>query len=582
MHGWYRNLKIKYKLVIILFIEILIISIFSMSALQIAFHIFDEQLYTQATQVLNISSENIEMKLREISRLSYRIFSDADIQDSLRSIQKIETSYERYLAVKKLKDKLASWIASENYVSSVSFIDLSGIEYSAGNYPTRMDDVMKWDVISKAKGINGNNVWIAPSNNGNMIVSAREVRDSKRLNLDTLGTLIIKVDSRQLMPMPSSTLNSYGGSIMAISEGKVIFPSEEISGFDKNLNFADMRGYHILNIKGDKFFIAYSTSDYTGWLFLNIIPYEKLFSRINSIKTLMLLICLAVFFGAVSLGVKFAEGISKPIEKLTEKMKKVQSGDFETEPGIITSNNEIERLGIGFDIMIFRINTLIRENYAKKLLAKESELKALQGQINPHFLYNTLESINWLAKVNKQDQISLMVKSLGNLLRSSINNKESIITLENELIILKSYVDIQKIRYEERLDFRMEIDERFYQCLVPKMILQPIIENSINYGLEKMMQTCIITVNAIGMQDYFEIRFYDNGPGMEKDMVEKLQRGEIKPNGSGIGLQNICERIKLLFGEKYGITVDSEFKTGASICIRLPYGEEYECISFYL
>jgi two-component system sensor histidine kinase YesM len=575
MNCWYKNLKIKYKLFIILFTEIIIISIFSISALQIAFSFFNEQLYKQAANVLNFSSENIEIKLKEISRLSYRIFSDEDIQECLRSIQKTGNSYEKYLSVVKLKEKLASWAASENYVSSISFIDLNGNEYAAGYFPSRLDETRRLEIVNKTKKVNGNNVWITPSGKDNLIISAREVKNSKDLNLDTLGTLLIKVDSRQLMSRSSGTTKTYGGSIIAVSEGKIIFLSDDINKFDGlDLDFTDKQGYSISNIRGSKFFIAHNTSDYTAWTFLNIIPYEKLFNSINTVRNLTLLIYLIIFLGVIYLGVRFAKGITKPIEKLTDKMKRVEEGDFETEPGNFTSNNEIERLGNDFEIMIGRINTLIRDNYMKQLSVKEAELKALQGQINPHFLYNTLESINWLAMINKQDKISLMVKSLGNLLRNSINNKESIITLENEISIIKSYVTIQKIRYEERLEFIMQIDEGLYQCPVPKLILQPIIENSINYGLEKMMKTCVITVSSILMQDSFEIRISDNGPGMRKDIVEKLQKGEIKPSGSGIGLRNIYERIKLLFGEEYGISVSSELRNGTTVSIRLPYGGE--------
>lgn len=575
MNRWYKSLRIKYKLFIILFTEIIIISFFSMSVLQLTFVYFNEQLYTEAAKVLNFSSDYIELKLKEISGLSFRIFSDMDIQNCLTSMNEIEPGYEKYLLVTSLKEKLASWAVSENYISSISFIDLEGNEYAAGYFPSRLDKERKTEIVNEASKAKGNNIWIAPSDKDNLIISAREVRNAKDLSLETLGTLLIKVDSRQLMSGLADTLKTHNGSIIAASEDEIIFLSNNINKFHGiELHFSDKHGYIIRNIGGNDYFIAYKTSSYTSWTFLNIIPYKNLFNRINTVRNLTLLTYAVIFLLVIYLGVRFAKGITQPIEKLTDKMKIVEKGNFEIEPGNFTSNNEIERLGNDFDLMIGRINTLIKENYIKQLAVKDAELRALQSQINPHFLYNTLESINWLAKINKQDEISLMVKSLGDLLRSSINNKESIITLNDEIEILRSYITIQKIRYEDRLDFKMEIDKEIYRCLVPKLILQPIVENSINYGLEKMIETCVITVSSILMRDCFVIKVSDNGPGMEEDMVAKLQRGEIKPGGSGIGLRNINERIKLLFGEKYGISISSKLKNGTTVSICLPYGGE--------
>ena len=368
---------------------------------------------------------------------------------------------------------------------------------------------------------------------------------------------------------------NYDGSIVILLGDSIIFPIDgPFNNIDiKNLNVERHHGYRILNIDKRKYFATQITSAYTGWTYVNIVSYRQVLENANIIKTYMALIYVAFLIIVVYMGIRFSESITKPIEKLMLKMKKVEKGDFEIEPEIISGDNEIARLSSDFDIMTGKINNLIKENYMKQILIKEAQLRALQGQINPHFLYNTLESIYWLAETNKQDNISVMAKSLGDLFRSSISNKESVISLYDEIQILQNYISIQKIRYEERLEFKIDIEEDLLKYSVHKLTLQPIIENSINYGLERIVGVCKIEVRAVKADQWFEILVADNGPGAEADLLEKLRKGEIKARGTGIGLMNIDERIKITFGELYGISINSETGKGTTVRIKLPYKE---------
>lgn len=242
------------------------------------------------------------------------------------------------------------------------------------------------------------------------------------------------------------------------------------------------------------------------------------------------------------------------------------------ETAVCERNDEIGVLQRDFTIMIQKIDTLIKDDYTKQILIKDAQLKALQAQINPHFLYNTLDSINWMAKLNQQRDISVMVESLGNLLRSAISGKEPIITLKEEVQLLKDYLTIQKMRFGDRLQFQLEIDQQWLSLKIPKLILQPIVENSINYGLENTLGICRITVKAVPDSDCLNITVIDNGPGIPDELLKKLAQGEVKPKGSGIGLQNIDHRIKLIFGEEFGLSVTSELGVGTKVLIRIPKG----------
>jgi two-component system, sensor histidine kinase YesM len=243
----------------------------------------------------------------------------------------------------------------------------------------------------------------------------------------------------------------------------------------------------------------------------------------------------------------------------------------------ISQDDEVGKLQQNFQTMIQQIDELINENYSKQLTIKETEFKALQAQINPHFLYNTLESINWLAKGNGQTQISRMVESLGFLLRNSISLKKPLITIEEELTIVKNYVVIQQYRFEERLDFHMEVDEDIVGFYIPKLTLQPLIENAIHYALEPKIDPCRISIYSIVNKETIKLIVEDDGPGMESAFIEKLKKGEVKTRGQGVGLSNIDDRIKLSYGEKYGVSIESGHNKGTKVIIVLPFdkGEDH-------
>jgi two-component system sensor histidine kinase YesM len=256
-------------------------------------------------------------------------------------------------------------------------------------------------------------------------------------------------------------------------------------------------------------------------------------------------------------------------------MRQVQKGDFslagmENADWTTMQMDEVGQLKRTFRMMIQQINELITENYSKQLTIKETQFKALQAQINPHFLYNTLESINWLAKSNGQPQISKMVESLGFLLRNSISLKEALITVEEELDIVMNYITIQRFRFEERLVFELDVPADARALLLPKLTLQPLIENSIHYALESMLEPCHIRIWTKREQGRLILVVEDNGPGMEEGLLEQVRKGEAPTRGSGIGLRNIEERIILAFGEGYGVSVESEQEQGTRVSVIIP------------
>ncbi|CAN7412788.1 sensor histidine kinase [Paenibacillus sp. LjRoot153] len=572
----YRHMKIKNKLSILITMIIAVSLAFTILIQQYVFSIYDGQIYDKSSRVLNLSSTAIETELKRLQQLSYRILAEEQVQEWLTSLKRNPSDYDRLIISQYLVDRLISYSGEEPYLFSIQITDAKGNEHEGGNI-LRMDAERKRHILNVAAEGNGENRWIYPDSKDSALIATREIRSFHKTNfdLDYLGTLVIRINIEKLV----RDIAPEEGDVMIVSDEHVIFPSEpsfDWSRITKPMNAG--KGYEIQKINGEEYFIAQIQSLNTGWTYLNITPFNQIFDRIIFIKEMVVFVFIAIFVVVILLGIRFSYSLTRPIDELMVRMKLAEKGNFEEAnlfpPGGQVAMNEIGLLQRSFRFMIERINTLIQENYANRLLIKETEFKALQSQINPHFLYNTLESINWMAKVNRQSKISEMVEALAYLLRHSVDLKEPIITLGEEIDIVRSYVTIQKIRFEERLVFRLDVPEELMSRPIPKLTLQPLMENAIHYALESTIEPCEISIRGWSTEDGIFLAVDDTGPGFPNGMIERLRSGEVTTKGKGIGLLNIDDRIKLAFGDAYGIRVDESAEQGASIILSLPKGQE--------
>ncbi|TWD88269.1 two-component system sensor histidine kinase YesM [Neobacillus bataviensis] len=579
----YANLKIKYKLFILVSWIMISSFLFTFLGLQYAFHIYDEQIYSKSSQVLSTSSNIIENELQKMEDVSYNILTDPQIQQYLATNGEKRTEYEQYRIHSNMVDKLLSYVNNEKYIQSVILVDTNGEEYVAGPRSFKLPSELKMSILREALLADGKNIWVNPHGNDFTIVTAREIRQYKNLSFEPLGTLIINMNMDKLVSSLFEGSSKIDGEFLITNDKELIYPTESASPLKKiALSINEKPGYQIKTIGGKNYFLVHINSHYFDWSYVNAIPFNQIFKNISFIKTVLIIIFILMFFIVTILGIRFVRNITIPLENLVEGMQYVQNGDFkEAQKGFlkssVLSNDEVGKLHETFQGMTQQIDELVNENLSKQLTIKETEFKALQAQINPHFLYNTLESINWLAKMNDQDQISKMVEALGFLLRNSISLKKKLIPIEDELNIVKNYIVIQKYRFEERLDFNMQVDSDLFDVYIPKLTLQPLVENAIHYALENMVDVCKIRIYSVVNKDYFQLIVEDNGPGMEPSFLEKLKKGEVKTRGQGIGLANIMDRIKLSFGNDYGVEIESEPNNGAKIILVLPYdrGEEH-------
>lgn len=577
--SYYANLKIKHKVFSIISLVMGICFLGTYLSLQYVYSIYDEQLYSKSSQPLNLSSSGIENELKKLDRISYNIVTDLRVQELLLSLNEFTPEFEKYKIRSYVTDRLVQYAGNEKYIYSMEVTDVLSGEAVAGQ-ASRSSTAKKQMILNESAKGQGGTRWIVPDAEDSYLIAAREIRSYNGTNfdLDRLGTLTVRIYFDRIAENVLEGTELKNGDLQVTSNNYVIYPISK--GPDKLTPIPvetdmDRQDYAIKPYNGQQYFISQVRSEYLGWTYLSLTPFDKIFTKIILMKNILFVSFVIILLLLMAVAIKFARTMTKPIEELIGRMRQVQKGDFslagmENSDWTSIQMDEVGQLRRTFRMMIQQINELITENYSKQITIKETQFKALQAQINPHFLYNTLESINWLAKSNGQPQISKMVESLGFLLRSSISLKETLITVGEELDIVMNYITIQRFRFEERLVFELDVAEDTRSLLLPKMTLQPLVENSIHYALESMLEPCHIRIWTKKEPGKLILVVEDNGPGMEASLLEQVRRGEAPTRGSGIGLSNIEERIVLAFGEGYGVSIESEIEKGTRISITIP------------
>lgn len=265
--------------------------------------------------------------------------------------------------------------------------------------------------------------------------------------------------------------------------------------------------------------------------------------------------------------------ISRPITKLTEVTNQVAAGDLSVRSSV-TNGVEASMLSSSLNKMIDKINELLSQVTKEQIRLRKAEFELLQSQINPHFLYNTLDAIVWLAEAGEKERVVNTVKSLSEFFRTSLNQGKDIVTIKEELLHVKSYLEIQQVRYQDILEYEIDVPEELNIYKIPKITIQPLVENALYHGIKNKRGLGKITVTGEQGDDYFRIIVSDNGLGINEERLKEVllninKRDESEK--SSFGLYNVNERIKLDFGDEYGINIESTYKEGTKVIIKLPY-----------
>lgn len=318
-----------------------------------------------------------------------------------------------------------------------------------------------------------------------------------------------------------------------------------------------------------------SRSEKTGWTVVGCMKVGELMKNSRQAQSIYILMAAALVVIALLLSNLIARNITLPIQRLRDSMAKVQEGDFETADVKVVSENEIGSLTTSFNVMTHRIQELMEQNIYEQEEKRKSELKALQSQINPHFLYNTLDSIIWMAEGKKNEEVVLMTASLARLLRQSISNEEELVSVGQEVEYARSYLTIQKMRYKDKLEFQIDVAPKISSVKIIKLVLQPIIENAIYHGLKYKESRGLLIVRGYARDGCAVLEIVDNGVGMDQQTLEHIfEKHKVNYHSNGVGVYNVQKRLQLYYGSDYGITYRSCVGEGTMASITIPMNQE--------
>lgn len=328
-----------------------------------------------------------------------------------------------------------------------------------------------------------------------------------------------------------------------------------------------------VQIQGGSYQIRSELSPYTGWRTVGVFSMDEVMSSVNTIVYILFTCVIISLVLVVIVSFKFSRTLTNPIFKLKRLMKQAESGDL-TVRFNFQHNDEIGELGQSFNHMIARIDQLIQMVYVEQENKRTAEMKSLQEQIKPHFLYNTLDTISWMARDYDAEDIVRLVDALTNMFRIGLSHGKDIITVKEEITHVSNYLYIQKIRYKDKLNYVIHVDESLYAIEVPKLILQPLVENAIYHGVKAKRGGGTITITGVPEGENLVFTVQDDGAGMLQEKVEELNRRmserSVLDEKKSFGLFYIRERIQLCYGKGYGVHVESTLGEGTRVTITLP------------
>lgn len=528
--------------------------------------------------IVNLIDSNVSMKILNMEQI-FRNTGESSLLQELLIDEHLTGAFETKETVKYLEN-INSALGGGNYLYLVKEgkvrlqVDTSG--NSVEN--TALTDELK-ELCEKAQERPDRVIWGDVSRGfqepeKNVIPAASAIRDEAGSNL---GVLMIEVSPEVFSSILVYNKNDFENQYTFImdKEGKVLCSNK---GIDEEWAEQMMRifgeGKRRFNIvrENQKYYTCGQYNGLTGWTVFYTLANRYIFPGAKDMQEFLYKIVIFCTISATLLIVALSYTLTKPINRLSEAMKKVQEGDFSVRIMNRNHKDEIGKLTDSFNFMTDKIEVLIREVYQEKIAQKNAEMEALQAQINPHFLYNTLDSVNWML-IDKGDfEISEVIVSLGDLMKYCVDKHNSMVPLEMEIQYVLSYLKIQKNRLEDKLNYEIQVADDVRHWMVPKLILQPIVENSILHGIDQAKAAGQVLITAKEYEGVLSITVKDNGTGMTPEELRHLcdTLEDENDRSSSIGLRNVERRIRLHYGEEYKLFIESTIGRGTRVVVRIP------------
>ena len=568
-----RKRQLKWQMMLIIIFVILSIIILLFFVFENIKKIIVEQYSNGAVQSVSAVAKNMDYILQDVENQTNSILLNREIIEAIKNGDSNKSSI-----------LLNSYYISSFYIEAL-YIVQGDVQWQIG---AQIDDGQNKGRMQYLEGTKGEIIWIPTRPVQIQILSGEIGRNyfslgRKIIDVDTLqnyGYLFVELNEESLKENYVELADEKSDVLIINKDGELISGVREGLPLDYVREICEKEGAGSFEFReeGIDYVSIYAPFNRGEWKMVKTVPKQILYGEVEILHRNLMIISIIVCLLFLILIYLYFEKITEPITKMMIQMKAVEQGDLTVK---VDTNytNEFGQLGESFNHMVGRVDGLMQEIVVAERSKKEMELELLHAQINPHFLYNTLSTIRFMAKFKGEDSISSAIVALTKLLRVSINLGKDMIPLDEEISYVQNYLLIQRLRFNQRFDFDSTIQPSLKKILLPKLILQPIVENALLYGVEdvgdKILQIRIFT-EEIG--DKAKIVVEDNGPGMTEDIIRCIFRDEKNINKfSTVGLNNVNQRIKIYCGENYGIRIDSKPDAGTRIIIMLPNNSEKEC-----
>ena len=579
--NYYRRRSIQFLISLSFSIAAMAGMLFLGFALYLRFAASTEAMVREENKrVIDQVNINLDVYLRNMMRVSdamyYRVIKSADLADE--SIhQQMDLLYETN------RDLLVSIVVVEADGSLVGAAPVSMLK------PTVDPPEQEWFIraMDRIENLHFStphvqNLFIDPGYNYRWVVSLSRAVELTRDGAVTRGVLLVDMNYSGIEQLfKNVNLGGSGYVYLVDSAGEIIYhPRQQLlySNLLSENNRAAVSyddGSHVETFDGQERIVTIKTVGYTGWKIVGVTPMQDAVSDSYAIRTFAVFIILFTIFLMIFVNLFISSRIANPIKRLERSVKGLEGGNWDTEIAV-GGSYEVAHLGKTIRTMVAQMRSLMDDIVAEQESKRKSEFDALQSQINPHFLYNTLDSIVWMIENERYPEAVTMVTALARLFRISLSKGKTIISVSDELEHARNYLTIQTMRYKNKFTVSVDAQPETLGLSTIKLIIQPLLENAIYHGMEGMYEDGEIEIRIYDKDGNIGIDVADNGLGMTQEKIDYIMHNKVvsSKRGSGIGVRNVNERIQLIYGEEYGITITSELDEGTTATITIPKMEE--------
>lgn len=590
------NKSIKFKIISATALIVLITLIFSSSFAYLYFNnLLKNQIIKDNKIKLNQMAKQMEYFTEDILNYSYNIVIDSDIQEFLKKSNKKDI-FDKVIYVDKLKTKLSQYVALRHYLHSISIITTNGEvywnrspydEYFKKKLEEEWYKTFKYSTQSTYfSGFHNISDQGSSKTIMSFIIRINEINDPNNL----IGELILNIYAEHFLNLVKEASKEYDDFFWVSKDKLFLYRNIDVYSGNMLLTIQDYISKYIKKLKYNdvaleetKKYILCLKQIKNGWIFVTVTDKKNIARQTSFVIYFFLCFILFSLFLIVSIISPIVHNIIKPIHSLVNAMQMVSSGDLDIKLKI-NSNDEMNVLCNGFNHMVEELKKYINQSVEDEKTRRKIELELLLAQINPHFIYNTLHTVIYLARKSKNYDIVEMVNSLIYTLQDAvkIGEKGMLSTIKSEINLTEHYLVIQKYRYRDRFEIKWEIDESLLDCLVPKTILQPLVENSLLHGIMPKQEKGIIEISIYEDGKVMLICVSDNGVGMEKQTIDKILEGSkeyvLNNKIRSIGIANVNSRIKHIYGDEYGVEIYSEMRKGTKVIVKIPRKHDFYSI----